>query len=131
MGAVFPVFFSKTISLAKKLEGWKPALDLFLFPGFPNLKEVETDQLIIFALQVGQWTTSLVPNLPPFFSFGLLVLFLPLGRMYQFVAMPLNLGDLKNVRKMALKLGISVHILLYNWLIRANSCHEAHFATLS
>ena len=35
------------------------------------------------------------------------------------------------VRKMALRLGISVHMYLDDWLIKANSCQEAHSATLT
>ena len=33
--------------------------------------------------------------------------------------------------KMALRLGISVHMYLDDWLIKANSCQEAHSATLT
>ena len=58
--------------------------------------------------------------------------FLFLGRVYQFVAMPLGLATsllgftslVKEVRKLALGLGISVHMLQHNWLIRANSCQR-------
>ena len=37
----------------------------------------------------------------------------------------------KEVRTMALRLGISVQMYLDDWLIKANSCQEAHSATLT
>ena len=92
-------------------------------------------QLIIFSLLVGQWNTFL-PLYASFLSFGsfgsLLLRFLFLGRVYQFVAIPLGLTSglsgftslVKEVRKLALRLGISVHMLQHNWLIRANSCQR-------
>ena len=50
----------------------------------------------------------------------------------QFVAIPLGLATglsgftslVKEVRKLALRLGISVHMLQHNWLIRASSCQR-------
>ena len=92
-------------------------------------------RLIIFSLLVGQWNTSLPPY-ASFLSFGsfgsLLLRFLFLCRVYQFVAIPLGLATglsgfsslVKEVRKLALRLGISVHMLQHNWLIRANSCQR-------
>ena len=37
----------------------------------------------------------------------------------------------KEVKRMALRLGISVHKYLDDWLIKVNSCQEAHSATLT
>ena len=85
---------------------------------------METYQLIIFSLLIGQWTISL-PLYASFLSFGsfgsLLLRVLLLGRVYQFVAMPLGLTSslsgftslVKEVRKLALRFGISVHMWLH------------------
>ena len=74
-------------------------------------------------------------------SFGShkLLRFQVLGKLYQFVAMPFGLATaprefttlVKEVKRMALRLGISVHMYLDDWLIKANSCQEAHSATLT
>ena len=84
---------------------------------------METYELIIFPLLIGQWTTSL-PLYAFFLSFGsfgsLLLRVLLLDRVYDFVAMPLGLAtsisgftsSVKEVRKLALRLGISLHMLL-------------------
>ena len=37
----------------------------------------------------------------------------------------------KEVKRMGLRVGISVHMYLDDWLIKANSCQEAHSATLT
>ena len=62
------------------------------FPGFPDYEDA-TYQLIIFS--IGQWTTSL-PQFASFLSFGsfgsLVLRIWLLGRVYQFVAMPLGLA---------------------------------------
>ena len=103
---------------------------------------METTQSIRNFLQVGQWTTSLdlkdayfhIPMAP---SVHKLLRFQ--GKLYQFVAMPFGLATaprefttlVKEVKRMALRLGISVHMYLDDWLIKANSCQEAHSATLT
>ena len=87
---------------------------------------------------MGQWTTSLdlkdayfhVPMAPTVHK---LLRFQVLGKVYQFVATaPREFTTLvKEVKRMALRLGISVHMYLDDWLIKANSCQEAHSATLT
>ena len=105
---------------------------------------METTQSIRKSLQVGQWTTSLdlkdayfhIPMAP---SVHKLLRFQVLGKLYQFVAMPFDLATaprefttlVKEVKRMALTLAISVHMYLDDWLIKANSCQEAHSATLT
>ena len=132
--------------MAKKTGGWRPVIDLSflnLCLDFPTFK-METTQSIRNSLQVGQWTTSLalkdayfhVPMAP---SVHKLLRFQVLGKLYQFVAMPFGLATpprefttlVKEVRKTAMRLGISVHMYLDDWLIKANSCQEAHSATLT
>ena len=105
---------------------------------------METTQSIRNSLQVGQWTTSLdlkdayfhIPMAP---SVHKLLRFQVLGKLYQFVAMSFGLATapwefttlVKEVKMMALRLGISVHMYLDDWLIKANSCQEAHSATVT
>ena len=68
-----------------------------------------------------------------------LLRFQVLGKLYQFVVMPFGLATaprefttlVKEVKWMALRLGFSVHMYLDDWLIKANSCQEAHSATLT
>ena len=68
-----------------------------------------------------------------------LLRFQVLGKVYQFVAMPFGLATaprefttlVKEVNRMALRLGISVHMYLDDWLIKANSCQEAQSVTLT
>ena len=116
---------------------------LNLYLDFPTFR-METTQSIRNSLQVGQWTTSLdltdaYFHIPMAHLVHKLLGFQLLGKLYQFVAMPFGLATaprefttlVKEVRKMALRLGISVHMYLDDWLIKANSCQEAHFATLT
>ena len=92
-GLFFNLIFSGPIFLDKEIEDWKPALDLDLFIDldlFLVLQTIrmETFQLIIFSLLIGQWTTYL-PQYASFLSFGsLLFRVLLLGRVYHFVAVP-------------------------------------------
>ena len=139
-------FYSRLFLVAKKTGGWRPVIDLSylnLYLDFPTFK-METTQSIRNSLQVGQWTTSLdlkdayfhVPMAPTVHK---LLRFQVLGKVYQFVAMPFGLATaprefttlIKEVKRMALRLGISVHMYLDDWLIKANSCQEAHSATLT
>ena len=89
--ASFYLIFSGPLFLDKEIEDWKPALDLYLFLVFQTIR-METYQLIIFSLLVGQWATSL-PQFASCLFFGLfgslLLRFLFLDRVYQFVAVPL------------------------------------------
>ena len=139
-------FYSRLFLVAKKTGGWRPVIDLSylnLYLDFPTFK-METTQSIRNSLQVGQWTTSLdlkdayfhVPMAPTVHK---LLRFQVLGKVYQFVAMPFGLATaprefttlVKEVKRMALRLGISVHMYLDDWLIKANSCQEAQSATLT
>ena len=139
-------FYSRLFLVAKKTGGWRPVIDLShlnLYLDFPTFR-METTQSIRNSLQVGQWTTSLdlkdayfhIPMAP---SVHKLLRFQVLGKVYQFVAMPFGLATaprefttlVKEVKRMALRLGISVHMYLDDWLIKANSCQEAHSATLT
>ena len=139
-------FYSILFLVAKKTGGWRPVIDLShlnLYLDFPTLM-MGTTQSIRNSLQVGQWTTSLdlkdayfhIPMAP---SVHKLLRFQVLGKLYQFVAMPFGLATaprefttlVKEVKRMALRLGISVHMYLDDWLIKANSCQEAHSATLT
>ena len=86
---------------------------------------METTQSIRNSLQVGQWTTSLdlkdayfhIPMAP---SVHKLLRFQVLGKLYQFVAMPFGLATaprefttlVKEVKRMAFRFGISVHMYL-------------------
>ena len=126
--------------------GWRPVIDLSflnLCLDFPTFR-METTQSIRNSLQVGQWTTSLdlkhaYFHIPMTHSVHKLLKFQVLAELYQFVAMPFGLATaprefttlVKEVRKMALRLGVSVHMYLDDWLIKANSCQEAHSATLT
>ena len=139
-------FYSRLFLVAKKTGGWRPVIylsHLNLYLDFPTFR-METTQSIRNSLQVGQWTTSLdlkdayfhIPMAP---SVHKLLRFQVLGKLYQFVAMPFGLATaprefttlVKEVKRMALRLGISVHMYLDDWLIKANSCQEAHSATLT
>ena len=139
-------FYSRLFLVAKKTGGWRPVIDLSylnLYLDFPTFK-METTQSIRNSLQVGQWTTSLdlkdayfhIPMAPTVHK---LLRFQVLGKVYQFVAMPFGLATaprefttlVKEVKRMALRLGISVHMYLDDWLIKANSCQEAQSATLT
>ena len=100
------------------LSAWAPFYLIFSGPFFLDKEmedretsiRMETYQLIIFSLLIGQWTTSL-PLYAYFLSFGsfgsLLRRVLLLGRVYQFVPVPLGLAtslsgftsSVKEVRK--------------------------------
>ena len=127
-------FYSRLFIVAKKTGGWRPIIDLShlnLYLDFPTFR-METTQSIRNSLQVGQWTTSLdlkdayfhIPMAP---SVHKLLRFQVLGKLYQFVAMPFGLATaprefttlVKEVKRMALRLGISVHMYLDDWLIKA------------
>ena len=60
----FPFTRVPQILLDKEIEDWKSALDLELFLVFQTIG-IETCQLIILSLLVGQWATTLVLYLPP------------------------------------------------------------------
>ena len=139
-------FYSRLFLVPKRTGGWRPVIDLSnlnLFLDFPTFR-METSQSIRNSLQVGQWTTSLdlrdayfhVPMAP---SVHKLLRFQVLGTVYQFVAMPFGLATapreftslIKEVKKLALKRGIKVHMYLDDWLVKANSPQEAHSATLT
>ena len=139
-------FYSRLFLVAKKTGGWRPVIDLShlnLYLDFPTFR-METTQSIRNSLQVGQWTTSLdlkdaYFNVPMAPTVHKLLIFQVLGKVYQFVAMPFGLATaprefttlVKEVKRMALRLGISVHMYLDDWLIKANSCQEAQSATLA
>ena len=139
-------FYSRLFLVAKKTGGWRPVIDLShlnLYLDFPTFR-METTQSIRNSLQVGQWTTSLdlkdaYFHVPMATTVHKLLRFQVLGKVYQFVAMPFGLATaprefttlVKEVKRMALRLGISVHMYLDDWLIKANSCQEAQSATLT
>ena len=139
-------FYSRLFLVAKKTGGWRPVIDLShlnLYLDFPTFR-METTQSIRNSLQVGQWTTSLdledaYFHVPMATTVHKLLRFQVMGKVYQFVAMPFGLATaprefttlVKEVKRMALRLGISVHMYLDDWLIKANSCQEAQSATLT
>ena len=92
-GLFFTWFSQGPFFLDKEIEDCKPALDLDFFLDLDlflvlQTIRIETFQLIIFSLLIGQWTTSL-PQYASFLSFGsLLFRILLLGRVYHFVAVP-------------------------------------------
>ena len=138
-------FYSRLFLVAKKTGGWRPVIDLShlnLYLDFPTFR-METTQSIRNSLQVGQWTTWWTTSLdlkdayfhvPMAPTVHKLLRFKVLGKVYQFVAMPFGLATasrefttlVKEVKRMALRLGISVHMYLDDW-----SCQEAQSATLT
>ena len=131
-------FYSRLFLVAKKTGGWRPVIDLShlnLYLDFPTFR-METTQSIRNSLQVGQWTTSLdlkdayfhVPMAPTVHK---LLRFQVLGKVYQFVAMPFGLATaprefttlVKEVKRMALRLGISVHMYQVQTHVRLHMRH--------
>ena len=131
-------FYSRLFLVAKKTGGWRPVIDLShlnLYLDFPTFR-METTQSIRNSLQVGQWTTSLdlkdayfhVPMAPTVHK---LLRFQVFGKVYQFVAMPFGLATaprefttlVKEVKRMALRLGISVHMYQVQTHVRLHMRH--------
>ena len=144
-GSIVPGFLQQTLCSGKEDRKMEASNRFELFKYFSGLPHLQDRNCSVHQKFPSNWPVDNFsgPYLDAYFHIPMapsvhkLLRFQVLDKLYQFVAMPFGLATaprefttlVKEVKRMALRLGISVHMYLDDWLIKANSCQEAHSAS--
>ena len=146
-GAIEPVrnkhslsFYSRLFLVPKPGNRWRPVIDLSALNKFLDIPKfkMETPESIRASIRKGEWVTSLdltdaYLHVPIHLLSRKFLRFHHRGQTYQFLSLPFGLATaplvftklVKEVKLMALAMGIRMHQYLDDWLLRAPSCQEA------
>ena len=129
-------FFNRLFLVPKPDNKWRPILDLSNMNQFLKVEKfkMETPETIRTSLQQGEWVTSIdfrdaYFHIPIQEQSRKYLRFHVQGQTYQFKALPFGLSTApleftvvaKEVKLMAIRMGIRIHQYLDDWLVRATS----------
>ena len=129
-------FFNRLFLVPKPDNKWRPILDLSNLNQFLKAEKfkMETPETIRTSLQQGEWVTSIdfrdaYFHIPIQEQSRKYLRFHVQGQTYQFKALPFGLSTApleftvvaKEVKLMAIRMGIRIHQYLDDWLVRATS----------
>ena len=129
-------FFNRLFLVPKPDNKWRPILDLSNLNQFLKVEKfkMETPETIRTSLQQGEWVTSIdfrdaYFHIPIQEQSRKYLRFHVQGQTYQFKALPFGLSTApleftvvaKEVKLMAIRMGIRIHQYLDDWLVRATS----------
>ena len=137
-------FYSRLFLVPKPHQRWRPVTDLSRLNIFLLVErfKMETPESIRASLIPGEWVSSIdladaYLHIPIYPNSRKYLRFCHRSQVFQFTSLPFGLATapqvftmiVKEVKLMALSMGIRVHLYLDNWLIRAQSQEEAQANT--